>query len=53
MKFFRYAMAMVALTFVASATLGCNTFKGMGKDVEKGGEKIQEGASDVQQDMKN
>lgn len=30
-------------------TLGaCNTMKGMGKDVERGGEKVQEKATEVQ-----
>lgn len=39
-------VAMVALT-------GCNTVAGVGKDVERGGEKVQGAAKEVQRDMKN
>lgn len=38
------ALATVVLT-------GCNTIKGMGKDVERGGEKVQQAASETQQKM--
>ena len=38
------AMATVVLT-------GCNTIKGMGKDVQRGGEKVQQAASETQQKM--
>ena len=37
------------LAFTAAA--GCNTFRGMGKDVERGGERMQGTASDVQKKM--
>lgn len=30
---------------------GCNTVAGAGKDIERGGEKIQDTAKDVQQQM--
>ncbi len=30
----------------------CNTMRGMGEDVERGGEKVQETATDVQQGSK-
>jgi len=33
------------------AVVGCNTVAGAGKDVERGGEKIQESAKDVQKKM--
>lgn len=39
---------------VALATMvltGCNTIKGMGKDVQRGGEKVQQAAADTQQKM--
>ncbi|WP_420042568.1 entericidin A/B family lipoprotein [Bordetella genomosp. 13] len=29
---------------VAAMVAGCNTMEGAGKDIERGGEKIQEGA---------
>lgn len=35
---------LVLMLFVASATAGCNTMHGAGQDIERGGEKIQEGA---------
>ena len=38
------AMATVVLT-------GCNTIKGMGKDVQRGGEKVQQAANETQQKM--
>lgn len=43
----------VAATLIASvgAVVGCNTVAGAGKDVERGGEKIQETAKDVQKKM--
>ncbi|HSJ81730.1 MAG TPA: entericidin A/B family lipoprotein [Thiobacillus sp.] len=30
---------------------GCNTVAGAGKDIERGGEKVQDTARDVQQQM--
>lgn len=43
----------VAATLIASmgGVVGCNTVAGAGKDVERGGEKIQETAKDVQRKM--
>jgi entericidin B len=38
------------LAFAASLS-ACNTFKGMGQDVEKGGEKVQDAASSTQKKM--
>jgi predicted small secreted protein len=40
MKFVRPLVFAMVLAVLAGS-LACNTFKGMGKDVEKGGEKIQ------------
>lgn len=37
-------IAVMGVLMVMSMT-GCNTFKGMGKDVERGGEKVQDAAS--------
>ena len=40
------------LAIVAALTLGgCNTFEGAGKDIERGGEKIQDTAKDVKKDL--
>lgn len=35
------------------ALSACNTVKGAGKDIEKGGEAIQNGADNVKNDMEN
>lgn len=48
MKKLSALIAVIAMTF---AVAGCNTVKGVGKDVEKGGEKVQDAASNVQKKM--
>lgn len=41
----RFTMAAgVGLLLIAGATTSCNTVAGVGKDVEKGGDKIQDAA---------
>ena len=40
---------LMSSTFVILA--GCNTVAGAGKDLERGGEKVQDTAKDVQQQM--
>lgn len=42
-------LAIFALMFAAGALMGCNTIQGAGKDLERGGEKIQDKARNVQQ----
>lgn len=47
---------LVVMMLAAFGTLtmaGCNTIKGAGKDVERGGEKIQSGAEKTQDKMKD
>ena len=44
-------IAVVALMFSTFAIAGCNTFAGMGKDIERGGEKLQDSANNVKQRM--
>ncbi len=44
-------MAIMALMVAAGAMTGCNTVAGMGKDIERGGEKLQGTAKDTQQKM--
>jgi predicted small secreted protein len=34
-------MAVIALMFAAVVITGCNTVEGMGRDIERGGEKLQ------------
>lgn len=41
--FTRIALGMVAITLLVSLA-ACNTVEGAGKDLEKGGEKIQDAA---------
>lgn len=40
---------LMSSTFVVLA--GCNTIAGAGKDIERGGEKVQDTAKDVQQKL--
>ena len=37
-------MAVIALMFAAGVMTGCNTVAGAGKDIERGGEKLQDKA---------
>ena len=43
------------IALIASAVLftlaGCNTIEGAGKDLERGGEKVQDAAKDVKRSM--
>ena len=43
-----YALAATATVFALTA---CNTMTGVGKDVEKGGQKIQEESKETQRKM--
>lgn len=44
-------VALCAVMFAAGLLTGCNTIEGAGKDIERGGEKIQGSAKDVKQKM--
>ncbi len=39
----RIVLLLLAATLLAAVGVGCNTAKGFGKDMEKAGEKIQDG----------
>jgi predicted small secreted protein len=39
----RIVLLFLVATLLATVGVGCNTAKGFGKDVEKAGEKIQDG----------
>jgi predicted small secreted protein len=39
----RFLLLFLVTTLLASVGIGCNTASGFGKDMEKAGEKIQEG----------
>ena len=44
-------LAAILVLLMAGALTGCNTIQGAGKDIERGGEKIQNGAKSVQEKM--
>ena len=46
MKLVRVFAAVILLAALVGS-IGCNTFKGLGRDVEKGGEKIQDVSEDA------
>ena len=41
----------VALVLLGIALAGCNTMAGVGRDVERGGEKLQDQAKETQRKM--
>ena len=47
MKVFLVTMVMA----VSAVLAGCNTIEGAGRDVERGGEKLQDTARDVKRNM--
>jgi entericidin B len=42
---------IVAVLLIAFAAGGCNTIQGVGKDIEKGGEAVQNAAQSVKKKM--
>jgi predicted small secreted protein len=45
----KFAALLLALLFTGLA--GCNTIQGLGKDIERGGEKLQGTSKNVQEKM--
>lgn len=45
---FKTLMAVLMAIGLAVGLAGCNTFAGAGKDIQKGGEAVEEAARDVQ-----
>lgn len=41
-------MAVLGIFIVTASLTGCNTFRGIGQDVERGGEKVQDAATKQQ-----
>jgi predicted small secreted protein len=41
----KFVLLFVALSTLSALTAGCNTMRGLGQDIEKGGEAIQRGAT--------
>jgi entericidin B len=44
-------IAVLSVLLFTAGLTGCNTFRGMGKDVERGGEKVQDAATGTQKKM--
>lgn len=42
---------LLFLTLMLGALSGCNTVAGIGKDIERGGEKVHDAAKDVQKKL--
>ena len=51
MKSSGYFPIAVLVALVVNALSGCNTMKGLGKDVERGGERVQDAAQSTQNKM--
>jgi predicted small secreted protein len=45
--------ALLVCTLTGIVATGCNTFKGAGKDIESGGQAVQNAATDTQKDMEH
>ena len=44
-------VALILVLAACALVSACNTIEGMGKDVERGGEKVQQTAKDVQKKL--
>ncbi|MDO8300728.1 entericidin A/B family lipoprotein [Lacisediminimonas sp.] len=44
-------ITLIGLLALTAGLAGCNTFRGMGQDVERGGEKVQDAATSTQKKM--
>jgi entericidin B len=49
-KLMTFLMALIMLSALGTVA-GCNTVAGAGKDIERGGEKIQDEAKEVQKKL--
>ena len=49
MKWFRFSLSVMMLGAMGLGITGCNTVKGAGRDIERGGQAIQESAESVRQ----
>jgi len=49
----RKIVLVLCAAMMIPALAACNTVKGAGKDIEKGGEAIQNGAQSVQEDIED
>lgn len=45
MKWLKLTAFAAVLAITLTSALGCNTVRGLGRDIEKGGEKLQDAAN--------
>ena len=43
----RIVAALLAVAFLSIATVGCHTVKGAGRDIQRGGQAVEEAAEDA------
>jgi len=48
----KVTLAIIAITICTVLMVGCNTFKGLGKDIEGAGQTIQKGADKTKEAIK-
>jgi predicted small secreted protein len=47
----QWLLPLAILLALGSALAGCNTMRGLGQDVERGGERVQDAATNTQKKM--
>lgn len=47
-KIMKKLIAIMSMLMFSAGLTACNTFKGAGKDIERGGEKVQDAADSAQ-----
>jgi predicted small secreted protein len=48
-----FIAALLICALMGVGATGCNTFKGAGKDIQKGGQAVEKAATDTQKEMKH
>lgn len=47
----QWTLVLTVVLALSAALAGCNTMRGFGRDVERGGERVQDASTDVQKRM--
>ena len=45
----QFTMALIVMIIAGVVASGCNTFKGAGRDIQKGGQAVENAAEEVQE----
>ena len=45
----QFTMALIVMVIAGVIASGCNTFKGAGRDIQKGGQAVENAAEEVQE----